>query len=90
MDSQKFEMIFKEPTPLSESEYPGFNPRTEKAKGMIIEYDVAVQMRDGVKIYIDLFRPDTEEKCPAILAWGPWQTGAEHNLFNDREHRIRR
>jgi len=36
MDNQGFEMIFKEPTSLSGSEYPGFNPRTEKAKGVII------------------------------------------------------
>jgi len=35
-------MIFEKGKPLSEAGYPGLNPRTEKAEGMIIEYDVAV------------------------------------------------
>ncbi|MGI6217736.1 MAG: CocE/NonD family hydrolase [Coriobacteriales bacterium] len=48
-----------------------FNQRTyEAAPGIICEQDVAVPMRDGVKLYADIFRPsDTDEKVPAILAW---------------------
>jgi hypothetical protein len=33
MASQKFTMIFREPVPLREGGYPGFNPQTEKLKG---------------------------------------------------------
>ena len=35
---------------------------------MIAERDVLVPMRDGVKIAVDVFRPDTTEKLPALLA----------------------
>jgi uncharacterized protein len=36
--------------------------------GMIAEKDVYVTMRDGVKICADVYRPDTTEKLPALLA----------------------
>jgi uncharacterized protein len=72
MPEPKFEMIFGKPTPPGERRYPGFNPRIEKARGMMIMYDVAVIMRDGIKIYIDVFRPETEGKYPILLAWGPY------------------
>ena len=81
MGSQNVEIIFRDPLPLSESEYPGFNPRTEKARGMIIEYDCAVPMRDGVKIYIDLFRPETEGKYPIIIAWGPYGKHGRRQIY---------
>ena len=35
---------------------------------MIAEKDVMVPMRDGVKIAIDVYRPDTADKLPALLA----------------------
>ena len=35
---------------------------------MIAEKDVFVPMRDGVKICVDIYRPDTTEKLPALLA----------------------
>ena len=68
----KFQMVFRKPTPPAQGGYPGFNPRTVKIEGMIIEYDVAVTMRDGKKIYIDLYRPDREGQYPPIIAWGPY------------------
>lgn len=50
---------------------PEFNQRTyEAAPGIICEQDVEVVMRDGVKIYCDIFRPaNTKEKIPAIVSW---------------------
>ncbi len=50
--------------------YP-FDPHTyEAAPGIICEQDVGVEMRDGVVLYADIFRPkDEAEKVPAILAW---------------------
>ena len=56
MDKQAFVMKFRSPVPPADGGYPGFNPRVEKAKGMVIERDAAVKMRDGVKIYADVFR----------------------------------
>ena len=37
--------------------------------GMIAEKDVLVPMRDGVKIAVDVYRPETKEKLPALLAF---------------------
>lgn len=36
------------------------------------EKDIAVEMRDGVKIYTDVYRPTTDEKVPAIIVWSPY------------------
>lgn len=66
--------------------YDPFNPstrilpkgyrRTEKTlpfpADTIFEKDVALPMRDGVKLYCDIFRPPTDEKVPAILVWSPY------------------
>ena len=53
--------------------YPGFNPRSvETPEGLLIEYDVAVTMRDGVKMYVDIYRPaKSPEKIPIVIAWTP-------------------
>jgi predicted acyl esterase len=55
--------------------YPGFNPRSvETPEGLLIEYDVAVTMRDGVKMYIDIYRPANQPsstKIPIVIAWTP-------------------
>jgi len=39
---------------------------------MHYERDVTVPMRDGVKLYTDVFRPVTDEKVPAILPYSPY------------------
>ena len=37
------------------------------------EKDIMVPVRDGVRIAVDVYRPDVEgEKFPALLAWGMW------------------
>ncbi len=36
--------------------------------GMLIEHDVPITMRDGVKLYCDVLRPETDKPVPAILA----------------------
>jgi len=36
---------------------------------LISETDVAVPMRDGVKLSVDIYRPDSPEKFPALLAF---------------------
>ena len=40
--------------------------------GIICERDISVTMRDGVKIYVDIYRPKTDEKIPVIVSWGPF------------------
>jgi len=73
--------------------YPGFSPgRTVIPQGhvklpgrkpfpndVIFDRDVAIPMRDGIKIYADVFRPvdsDTK-KVPALIPWSPYgKTGS--------------
>jgi predicted acyl esterase len=39
---------------------------------IVLEKDVAVTLRDGVTIYVDVLRPPGAEKVPAIVAWSPY------------------
>ncbi len=39
---------------------------------MIIERDVPVALRDGVRIYVDVYRPLDEEPAAPLIAWGPY------------------
>lgn len=50
---------------------PPFNQRTyEAAPGIICDQDQEVVMRDGTKIYCDIFRPaNTSVKVPVIVSW---------------------
>lgn len=49
---------------------PDLNPRTyECAPGIICEQDVAVTLRDGVKIYADIYRPKDQTNIPVIISW---------------------
>lgn len=41
-------------------------------QGMIIERDVAVTLRDGARIYVDVLRPADERPAPPIIGWGPY------------------
>ena len=42
---------------------------------IIFEKDVAVKLRDGVTIYVDLFRPAGVDNVPVFLAWSPYGKG---------------
>lgn len=42
---------------------------------IVFEKDVAIQLRDGVTIYVDLFRPAGAEKVPALVAYSPYGKG---------------
>ncbi|KAK6835625.1 hypothetical protein RU639_002365 [Aspergillus parasiticus] len=78
------------PPKIGEAGYVGCNPRTEvlrkgwihpnhpKARPLpcdiLVEHDFMVPMRDGVKLYADIYRaPDSDEnKVPAIVCWSPF------------------
>ncbi len=66
------EIIWAPAIPPEKGRHPGVNPRTERKAGMIIEYDVAVPMRDGVVIYADVFRPEAPGQYPPLIGWGPY------------------
>ena len=42
---------------------------------IVFEKDVAVQLRDGVTIHVDVFRPTGTEPVPVIVAWSPYGKG---------------
>ena len=42
---------------------------------IVFEKDVAVTLRDGVTIHVDVFRPAGLEKVPVIVAWSPYGKG---------------
>jgi hypothetical protein len=42
---------------------------------IIFEKDVAVTLRDGVTIHVNLFRPAHAGKLPVLLAWSPYGKG---------------
>src|SRR5262249_382896 len=48
---------------------PSDYERAPPYEGMIRERDVTAPMRDGVKLCVDVYRPDTKEKLPALLAF---------------------
>ncbi|MDQ2959900.1 MAG: CocE/NonD family hydrolase [Candidatus Dormibacteraeota bacterium] len=66
------EVKFLPGVPPQEGGCPALSPRTVRADGMVIDYDTAVTMRDGVEIYVDVFRPDGDEAVAPIIAWGPY------------------
>lgn len=43
--------------------------RPPQYDGMIAERDVRVRMRDGVELCVDIFRPDTNDPLPTLLAF---------------------
>lgn len=42
---------------------------------IVLEKDIPVQLRDGVVIHVDLFRPAGAHKVPVIVAWSPYGKG---------------
>lgn len=72
----------KAPSPQDPgARYKGFAPGTTTYKAgtivregckpldcdIIYDRDVAIKMRDGITIYVDIYRPNTTEKLPALL-----------------------
>jgi uncharacterized protein len=41
-------------------------------RGMIVERDVAVALRDGVRLFVDIYRPQDEQAAAPLIAWGPY------------------
>ncbi len=73
MEAKGFTYRFRAPVAAPE-ERKGAPPvyRRTVENDMIIERDVAVRMRDGVEIYVDVFRPADGKPAAPIIAWGPY------------------
>ena len=58
----------------------------EPEEGIICMQDVAVKMRDGVNIYVDIYKPAAEGKYPLIISWSfygkrPFEGGNEWQIM---------
>lgn len=42
---------------------------------MVVEWDVAIEMDDGVTLRVDVFRPTGNERVPVLLSYGPYGKG---------------
>ena len=51
---------------------PAYSRTLENEHAMIIERDVVMTLRDGTKLYADVFRPADERPVPPIIAWTPY------------------
>jgi predicted acyl esterase len=61
--------------PRTETLRKGSRPHDSKALtcDILVEHDYCFQVRDGAKLYADIYRPPTcDEKVPAIICWGPF------------------
>ena len=85
-DSQKL-FVPSSPVPAARASHlTAFDPGTRTLKAgfqvappfrplpidIIFEKDVAVKLRDGVTIYVDVFRPAGADKVPVVVAWSPY------------------
>lgn len=59
-----------DPGVLHEPEWPpcGYD-RPPSHEGLVADKDVAVAMRDGVQISVDIYRPETDAALPVLLAF---------------------
>ncbi|HTN14724.1 MAG TPA: CocE/NonD family hydrolase [Sphingomonadaceae bacterium] len=71
-----FSAAHKPPLPPAE-----YGRRVEK--GLVIERNCVIPLRDGVEIFCDLYRPEgVERDLPILLAWGPYgKHGLSNNVF---------
>jgi len=46
--------------------------KTEKRSGMLIDWDVPIQMDDGLILRADIYRPIKKGKYPVIITYGPY------------------
>ena len=65
-------ILFRQGASPEEGGYPGYGYRVEHDLGMEIERDVAVRMRDGARIFVDIYRPEGGRDLPVLLGWSPY------------------
>ena len=49
--------------------------RSEVRDGMRIDWDVPIEMEDGIVLRADVYRPDKAGKFPVIMTYGPYAKG---------------
>ena len=79
--SSTYTVKWKKGTDPYEGKWPGPQKgRKEVADGMLIEWDVDVAMRDGARIFVDIFRPQNANgPLPVILTYSSY---GKHGVKN--------
>ncbi len=72
MSQDEYTLAYRPGTPPGEILKWEHGYRISREEGMIIERDVAVSMRDGVRIFVDIFRPDDSSPTPTLIGWTPY------------------
>jgi uncharacterized protein len=72
----EIEVLLQRGTSPTEAGLPEPTHTVTHADGMRIERNRPVAMRDGVEILIDLYRPEGDDRVPAVIAWSPY---GKHN-----------
>ena len=73
---------------------PALNQRTySPEEGIICMQDIPVKMRDGVTIYVDIYKPEAEGKYPLIISWSfygkrPFEGQAEWQIMGVPPHTV--
>lgn len=57
---------------LKKGKYPGFGYAMREKDGILIEKDVTVTLRDGKKIYANVYRPKDKTGVPALICYAPF------------------
>jgi uncharacterized protein len=67
------EVSFRQGRPPEEGDRPELGYSRQTRDGMLIERDVAIALRDGARIYADVYHPAAAaQPLPGLLAWGPY------------------
>lgn len=69
-----FDMLWRDGRDPREGRWPGYRSGVvdDSEAGVLIERDVPVRLRDGMQVYVDVFRPQGMDDVPVILTWSPY------------------
>ena len=79
--------------PPESAGWPGGEPSESVDRGMRIERNVSVPMRDGLKLLVDRYSPaDSDDPTPVLIAWSPygkhgalqWRNWPGHDIDLDK------
>jgi len=66
----------------------GYREVSEIRDGMRIDWDMPVEMEDGVILRADIYRPVAKSKYPVILTYGPYGKWLHFEDLYDDQNKI--
>ena len=61
---------------LKKGKYPGLGYQEREKEGILIQKDVTIPLRDGTRLYANVYRPKGRAGIPAIICYAPF---GKHN-----------